>query len=92
MSLREYILRRQATMRSTVETLRLETLPIVNTQTEDDVRASDFFGGGPDRERDDEELKAFRYDVATKTDLVDDWSLLDPDLDAQDLTTEAGSA
>ena len=45
MSLREYVLRRQALMRSHVETLRIQTLPIVNAWTEDPVTVEDFFGG-----------------------------------------------
>lgn len=82
MSLREYVLRRQGHMRDSLETLRLETLPIVNAWTEDEITARDFFAGGsPRTERDEEKLRAWRYDVATQTDLVDDWSLLDPDLD-----------
>lgn len=79
MSLREYILRRQATLRDTVETIRVETLPIANGLTEDPLDVGDFFAGGPSRtERDEEELKAFRYEVSKQTDIVDDWSLVDP--------------
>jgi len=81
MSLREYILRRQGHMRDTLETLRLETLPVVNAWSEDEITAKDFFGGTAKTERDEEKLKAFRYEVATETGLVDDWSLVDPELD-----------
>ena len=37
MSLREYILRRQAHTRDNMQTVRLQTLPFVNTQTEDTI-------------------------------------------------------
>lgn len=81
MSLQEYILRRQGHMRDTLETLRLETLPIVNAWAEDEITARDFFNGGSKpTERDEEKLKAFRYEIATETEIVDDWSLVDPDL------------
>jgi hypothetical protein len=79
MSLREYILRRQATLRDTVQTIRIETLPVVNALSEDTVDVGDFFAGSASRtDRDEEELKAFRYEVSKQTDLVDDWSLVDP--------------
>jgi hypothetical protein len=79
MSLREYILRRQATLRDTVQTIRIETLPVVNALAEDTVDVGDFFAGSASRtDRDEEELKAFRYEVSKQTDLVDDWSLVDP--------------
>lgn len=81
MTLREYILRRQGHMRDSLETLRLETLPIVNAWSNDEITARDFFGGAPKTQRDEEKLKAFRYEVATKTDLIDDWSLVDPELE-----------
>lgn len=82
MSLREYVLRRQGQMRSTLETLRLETLPLVNCWSEDNITAHDFFDTSPERSaRDEEKLKAFRYEIATETDLIDDWSLVDPELD-----------
>jgi len=79
MSLREYVLRRQARLRDTVETIRLETLPVVNALSEDTIEVADFFGEGRSS-RDEEELKAFRYEVEARTDLVDDWGLVDPDL------------
>jgi len=83
MSLREYILRRQATLRDTVETIRIKTVPVVNALTEDTVGVGDFFAQSASRTgRDEEELKAFRYEVSKQTDLVDDWSLVDP-LDEQ---------
>lgn len=82
MSLREYILRRQGHMRDTLETLRLETLPLVNAWSEEEVTAERFFDADPKAtERDEEKLKAFRYEIATETDIVDDWSLVDPELD-----------
>lgn len=87
MSLREYVLRRQASLRDTVETIRTQTLPVVNALSEDRIEIGDFFRGGKTRaQRDEEELKAFRYEVDQKTDLVDDWSLVDPTLneDSQD--------
>jgi hypothetical protein len=69
-------------MRDTLETLRLETLPIVNAWAEDEITARDFFQASPERtDRDEEKLKAFRYEIATETDIVDDWSLVDPELD-----------
>jgi len=77
MSLGEYLLRRQARMKDAMETIRLETLPIVNCLSEDEVTVSDFFGEGSHSTRDEEELKAFRHDVSQHTDLVDDWSLLE---------------
>jgi len=87
MSLREYVLRRQASLRDTVETIQTQTLPVVNALSEDRITIGDFFQGGKSRaQRDEEELKAFRYEVDQKTDLVDDWSLVDPTLndDPQD--------
>lgn len=90
MSLREYILRRQARLRDTVETIKLETIPVLNALSGDTITVEDFFRGAPGRSSD--ELKAFRYEVEARTDLVDDWSLLDPDLaDSTDPTPE-GSA
>jgi hypothetical protein len=81
MSLREYILRRQASLRDTVETIRVETLPVVNALAEDEIALADFFGGtAPRSQRDEEELKAFRWEVDQHTDIVDDWSLVDPDI------------
>lgn len=79
MSLREYILRRQASMRDTIETIRLETLPIVNALSEDTLTVDDFFGAGSSPS-DQEELKSFRNAVEARTDLVDDWSLVDDEL------------
>jgi hypothetical protein len=81
MSLREYILRRQASLRDTVETIRVETLPVVNALAEDEIALADFFvGTAPRAQRDEEELKAFRWEVDQHTDIVDDWSLVDPDI------------
>lgn len=79
MSLREYILRRQASMRDTIETIRLETLPVVNALSEDTITVDDFFGGAATG-RDKDELKSFRNAIEARTDLVDDWSLVDEDL------------
>jgi len=82
MSLREYLLRRQAHTRDTMETVRLETLPILNAWAEDTVTMDDFFGGAQAMtEQDKEELRAFADDVAEMEDedgepLVDDWSLV----------------
>lgn len=83
MSLREYLLRRQASLKDTIQTIRLETLPVVNALSEDRITVSDFFEqGGPQEPQDSEQVKAFRNTVAARTDLVDDWSLVDEDLDA----------
>jgi hypothetical protein len=86
MSLREYILRRQASMRDTLETIRLETLPVVNALSEDTITVSDFFETGSAK-ADPDELKSFRNAIEARTDLVDDWSLVDEDLADTDTDT-----
>lgn len=82
MSLREYILRRQAHTRDSMDTLKLETLPLLNAWTEDSITLRKFFDSTPGEMSDEDRqaLKALRYDVEQQTDLVDDWSLVDQQL------------
>jgi len=83
MSLREYILRRQGHTRDRIETLRLETLPLVNAWTEDEITLSDFFGTTPQQMSDEDRqaLKALRYDVEQSGAFdIDDFSLVDEQL------------
>lgn len=69
MSLREYILRRQAHTRETMETVRLETLPLVNSWTEDTITLKDFYGGKKSMDEEDiEALEALKNDVQENTD------------------------
>jgi hypothetical protein len=82
MSLREYILRRQAHTRDYMQTLRLETLPILNAWSKEAITLQDFMRrrstemDGEDRQA----LKALRYDIEQHTDIVDDWTLIDEQL------------
>lgn len=80
MSLREYVLRRQGQMRDTIETLRLETLPLLNAWSEDTITLQDFFGPRGMSEEDKEELRSLR-DRIDETGEIDDWSLVDEQLE-----------
>lgn len=82
MSLREYVLRRQAHIRDYMETIRLKTLPLLNAWTEEAITAEDFFDTEPAQmsEDDRQALKALRYDVEQQVDEIDDFSLVDEQL------------
>lgn len=83
MSLREYILRRQAHTRDHMETLKLETLPLLNAWTEDSVTLKDFFDSSSAQMNEDDRqaLKALRYDVEHSDAFdIEDFSLVDEQL------------
>jgi len=89
MSLREYVLRQQAHTRSNMETLRLETLPVVNAWVEDDVKVEDFFGNAATTEQDREELREFTDDLKDSEFGKDlDWSLVDEQLNEPETESE----
>jgi hypothetical protein len=82
MSLREYVLRRQASTRDTMKTVRLEVLPILNAWTESTVDLDDFFSSGPTppKEKDIQSLKALRYDLEQSADRDIDFTPVDRQL------------
>jgi len=82
MSLREYILRRQGQTRDRLDTLRLQTLPILNAWIEDTLTIEDFFDADPGgmSEDDRQALKALRYDVEQATDRDIDFGPVDEQL------------
>jgi len=84
MSLREYILRRQAHTRDHMDTVRLQTLPLLNAWSEETITAEDFFGApSAEMSADDRQaLKALRYDIEQSADRDIDWSLVDQQLTA----------
>jgi len=85
MSLREYLLRRQAHTREWMQTVRLETLPVLNAWTEDTVTMTDFFGySASEMDADDRQaLKALRYDVEQQSERDIDWTLVDQQLNPE---------
>ena len=74
MSLREYILRQQAHTRDSMETTRLQTLPLLNVHSEDIITVKDFFGGtaGDMTEEEINSLEKLRNDVAKDKDIDTD--------------------
>lgn len=52
-----------------METVRLETLPLVNSWTEDTITLKDFYGGKKSMDEEDiEALEALKNDVQENTD------------------------
>lgn len=86
MSLREYILRRQAHTRGQMDTIRLQTLPILNAWSEDTITMDDFLGhSSADMSPNEmDAVKALRYDVEQSTDRDIDWSHVDAQLNDAD--------
>jgi hypothetical protein len=82
MSLREYLLRRQAHTRDWMETVRLQTLPLLNAWSKDTITMDDFMGQVPEKlsEEKMDAVKALRYDVEQHTDHNIDWSHVDQQL------------
>ena len=82
MSLREYILRRQAHTRGQMDTIRLQTLPVLNAWTEEPITMDDFLGR-PSAEMTGSEadaVKALRYDIEQHADRDIDWTHVDNQL------------
>jgi hypothetical protein len=88
MSLREYILRSQASRRKDLDEIRYR-LPLLNAWTEETVTLDDFIGQARSPSSGDREsLVTLRHDAAQLTGpdgqpLVTDWSLVDQQLRAQ---------
>jgi hypothetical protein len=72
-----------------METLRLQTLPLVNAWVEDDVRVEDFFGVSARSSQDTEELREFTDDLKDSEFGQDlDWSLVDEQLNEPETESE----
>ena len=86
MSLREYILRRQAHTRDHMETIRLQTLPLLNAWSEEAITMKDFMGQPAKKLSDGEAdaVKALRYDIDQNTDRDIDWTHVDEQLTPAD--------
>jgi len=82
MGLREYILRRQAHTREQMDTIRLQTLPVLNAWAEDPITMEDFLGHSAHEMSGSEAdaVKALRYDIEQNTDRDIDWTHVDQQL------------
>jgi hypothetical protein len=65
-----------------MDTVRLQTLPLLNAWSEDTVTTEDFFGAASaEMSADDRQaLKALRYDIEQTSERDIDWSLVDQQL------------